>query len=314
MLAYKQSTVDKNTKRHRIPVQEEQGRPGSRAGRTIPAPGEVKVGDEVHKAKSIVIATGSEASTLPGVDGRREDRRHLHRRADAAPRSRRRLVVIGAGVIGLEMGSVYARLGSEVTVVEYLDQITPGMDLEICQARSRSMLTKQGLTFVLGAAVQGVEPGDGERHVTYKLRKDDSEATPRRRRRPRRHRPQALHRGPRPRRARRRADQARPDRDRRAAGAPTSPASTPSATRSPGRCSPTRPRTRAWPWPRSLAGQHGHVNYGVIPGVIYTTPEVASVGATEEALKEPRAAPTRSASSPSWATPAPSRTSPATAS
>ena len=52
-----------------------------------------------------------------------------------------------------------------------------------------------------------------------------------------------------------------------------------------GRCWPTRPKTRAWRWPRSWAGKHGHVNYGVIPGVIYTTPEVASVGQTEEQLK-----------------------------
>ena len=64
------------------------------------------------------------------------------------------MVVIGAGVIGLEMGSVYARLGAEVTVVEYLDAITPGMDAEVAKSFQR-ILQKQGLKFILGAAVQG---------------------------------------------------------------------------------------------------------------------------------------------------------------
>ena len=86
----------------------------------------------------------------------------------------KRLAVIGAGVIGLELGSVYARLGSEVTFLEYLDQIAPGMDLEICKSLQR-LLSKQGLTFTLGAAVQSAEAAGGANRVTYKLRKDDSE-------------------------------------------------------------------------------------------------------------------------------------------
>jgi dihydrolipoamide dehydrogenase len=86
-----------------------------------------------------------------------------------------RVAVIGAGVIGLELGSVYARLGSEVTVLEFLDQITPGMDLEICKALQRT-LAKQGLKFILGAAVQSAEPGEDGVRVSWKLRKDGSEA------------------------------------------------------------------------------------------------------------------------------------------
>ena len=97
---------------------------------SIPAPGQVKVGDEVHTAKNIVIATGSEPSSLPGVT---VDEKTVVTSTGALalasiPKS---MVVIGAGVIGLEMGSVYARLGSDVTVVEYLDAITPGMDAEV---------------------------------------------------------------------------------------------------------------------------------------------------------------------------------------
>jgi dihydrolipoamide dehydrogenase len=87
------------------------------------------------------------------------------------------MVVIGAGVIGLEMGSVYARLGTQVTVVEYLDAITPGMDAEVAKTFQR-ILTKQGFKFVLGAAVQGRSPatetGDGHLQAA----KNDSRSEP----------------------------------------------------------------------------------------------------------------------------------------
>ena len=83
-------------------------------------------------------------------------------------------IVIGAGVIGLEMGSVYARLGTQVTVVEYLDAITPGMDGEV-QKTFQRMLKKQGLKFVMGAAVQSVQTAKTGNKVLYKLRKNDKE-------------------------------------------------------------------------------------------------------------------------------------------
>ena len=103
---------------------------------TIPAPGQVKVGDDLHTAKHIVIATGSEASSLPGVT---VDEETVVNSTGALTLGRipKTLVVIGAGVIGLEVGSVYARLGTQVTVVEYLDAITPGMDAEVAKT-SRS--------------------------------------------------------------------------------------------------------------------------------------------------------------------------------
>ena len=158
--AYKQSTVDSNTKgieflfkKNKIDWLKGWGK--------ITAPGEVTVGDTAHKAKNIVIATGSEVTPLKGVT---IDEKTIVSSTGALdlPEIPKRLAVIGAGVIGLELGSVYARLGSEVTVLEFLDQITPGMDLEICKALQRT-LTKQGLKFILGAAVQSAEPGDGRR-------------------------------------------------------------------------------------------------------------------------------------------------------
>ena len=135
-------------------------------------------------------------------------------------------------------------------MVEYLDAITPGMDAEVAKTFQR-ILTKQGLKFILGAAVQGVETAKGGATVAYKLRKDDSEATPR---------PPTSSWSPPAANPTPPASglealgvemlPARPDQDRRAFRAPTSPASTPSATPSPARCWPTRPRTRAWRWPR----------------------------------------------------------------
>src|SRR5690606_36120649 len=113
---------------------------------SIPEAGKVKVGNEVHSAKNIVIATGSEASVLPGITVD-EEAIVTSTGALALREIPKSMVVIGAGVIGLEMGSVYARLGTQVTVVEYLDAITPGMDAEVAKSFQR-ILSKQGLKFV----------------------------------------------------------------------------------------------------------------------------------------------------------------------
>ena len=84
------------------------------------------------------------------------------------------MIVIGAGVIGIELGSVYARLGTEVEVIEFLDEITPGMDVEI-QKNFQRILKKQGLKFTMGAAVQSVSVKDKIAKVNYLKRKKDTE-------------------------------------------------------------------------------------------------------------------------------------------
>jgi len=250
---------------------------------SIPAPGQVKVGDEVHTAKNIVIATGSEASTLPGVE---IDETTVVTSTGALtlanpPKS---MVVIGAGVIGLEMGSVYARLGTQVTVVEYLDAITPGMDAEVAKTFQR-ILTKQGLKFVLGAAVQSVTRTASGATVSYKLKKNDSEASLE-------------------------AEIVLVATGRKpytqglgleALGVEMGPRGTVKTddhfrTNVPGLYAigdaiagpmlAHKAEDEGMAVAEILAGKHGHVNYGVIPGVIYTTPEVANVGQTEEQLKE----------------------------
>ena len=248
----------------------------------ITAPGEVTVGDTAHKARNIVIASGSEVTPLRGVT---IDEKKIVSSTGALdlPDIPKRLAVIGAGVIGLELGSVYARLGSEVTVLEFLDQITPGNDLEICKALQKQ-LSKQGLKFVLGAAVQSAEPGEDGIHVTWKLRKDDSEATldadivlvatGRR--------PyveglgldtvgvELTERG-----------QVKVDNHWKT----SVPGIYAIGDVTPGPMLAHKAEDEGMAVAETIAGQHGHVNYGVIPGVIYTSPEVAAVGETEETLK-----------------------------
>ena len=124
----------------------------------ITGPGTVEVeaadgAKTVLKAKDIVIATGSEPTPLPGVDfveGKVIDSTG----ALSLPAVPKKLIVVGAGIIGLELGSVWRRLGAEVTVVEYLPRITPGMDSDLATAFQRA-LTKQGMTFKLGSKVTG---------------------------------------------------------------------------------------------------------------------------------------------------------------
>ena len=153
MLAYKDETITQNTsgieflfKKNKVDWLRGWGK--------ITGKGEVSVDGEVHKAKNIVIATGSEPSALKGVE---VDEKVVVTSTGALelPKVPKTMAVIGAGVIGLELGSVYSRLGTEVTVIEYLDHITPGMDKETGKALQR-VLKKQGLNFVLVVVVDCV--------------------------------------------------------------------------------------------------------------------------------------------------------------
>ena len=144
---------DREHQGRRVPVQEEQGdlAEGHRPDRRRRA-GSMWTARE-YETKNIVIATGSESVPLPGVE---VDEKHIVTSTgalelDAVPRQ---LVVIGGGYIGLEIGSVWRRLGAEVTVVEFLDRIVPGMDAEIAKAFQR-ILEKQGMKFRLGTKVTG---------------------------------------------------------------------------------------------------------------------------------------------------------------
>ena len=282
MLDYKQDVVNGNTKGIEFLFKKNKVT-WLKGWGSIPAAGQVKVGDEVHTAKNIVIATGSEPSSLPGVtvDEKVVVTSTGALELAAIPKS---MVVIGAGVIGLEMGSVYARLGTQVTVVEYLDAITPGMDAEVAKTFQK-ILTKQGLKFVLGAAVQKVDAGKKGAKVTYKLRKDESEVT--------------LD-----------ADVVLVATGRKPYTAglglealgvemlPRGQVKTDAHFQTNikglyaigdaivGPMLAHKAEDEGMAVAEIMAGKAGHVNYSVIPGVVYTSPEVASVGATEEQLKE----------------------------
>ena len=281
MQAYKQSVVDNNTKGIEFLFKKNKV-DWLKGWASIPAAGKVSVDGVEHSAKNIVIASGSEASSLPGVE---VDETTVVTSTGALelPAVPKRLVVIGAGVIGLEMGSVYARLGAEVTVVEYLEEITPGMDVEICKAL-RKTLSKQGFSFVLGAAVQSVVAGEGGPVVTYKLRKDDSVqeimadvvlvATGRR--------PYTTGLGL---EALGLAVTERGQIKTDASWRTNVPGIYAIGDAIAGPMLAHKAEDEGVAVAETIAGQHGHVNYGVIPGVIYTTPEVASVGQTEEQLK-----------------------------
>ncbi|WP_324752273.1 dihydrolipoyl dehydrogenase [Roseovarius sp. Pro17] len=282
MLAYKQETIDGNTKGIEFLFKKNKI-DWIKGWASIPEAGKVTVGDDTHEAKNIIIASGSEPSSLKGVE---VDEKTIVSSTGALELGKipKKMVVIGAGVIGLEMGSVYARLGAEVTVVEYLDAITPGMDAEVQKTFQRT-LKKQGLKFIMGAAVQSCEVKGGNAIVKYTLRKNDKEeqleadtvllATGR-----------------------------RPFTDGLGLDKLGVEMSKGGQIKTDdhwqtnvkgvyaigdaidGPMLAHKAEDEGMACAEVLAGKHGHVNYGVIPSVIYTHPEVASVGATEAELKD----------------------------
>ncbi len=248
----------------------------------IVAAGKVDVAGTVYETTNIVIATGSESMPLAGVE---VDEKQIVSSTggleiDAVPKH---LVVIGGGVIGLELGSVWRRLGAEVTVVEFLDRIVPTMDGEVATAFQR-ILAKQGLKFRLGSKVTAAKQGNDGVTLTVEAAKGGAAET--------------LH-----------ADIVLLSIGRRAYTEGLGLAEAGVATDSRGRVTTDAHFATNVPgiWAigdviagpmlahkaedegvaaaERIAGQAGHVNYDAIPSVVYTSPEVASVGKTEEELK-----------------------------
>jgi dihydrolipoamide dehydrogenase len=255
------------------------------AGR-IAGPGKVEVTGpdgavSALEAKNIVIATGSLPSGLPGVE---VDQKRIVDSTGALslPEVPKSLLVIGAGIIGLELGSVWRRLGAQVTVVEFLDRITPGMDAEVAKTFQRS-LTKQGIVFKLSSKVTGakasktgvkltVEPvaggaaetleadyvllAIGRRPYTEGLGLESVGIAPDKR--------------------------GFIETDHWKTSAPGVWAIGDVTL---GPMLAHKAEEEAVACIETLAGKAGHVNYGIIPSVVYTSPEVAWVGKTEEELK-----------------------------
>jgi dihydrolipoamide dehydrogenase len=252
----------------------------------IAGPGKVVVkaadgAETTHETKHIVIATGSDVARLPGVE---IDEKVIVSSTGAIALASvpKRLVVVGAGVIGLELGSVWRRLGAEVTVVEFLDRILPGMDGEVAKSFQR-ILEKQGFKFHLGHKVAKVDRTGAGATVHIEPAAGGAEQTIE-------------------------ADVVLVAIGRRpytaglgleAAGVATERGqividghfatnvagiyAIGDAVRGPMLAHKAEDEGVALA--EILAGQAGHVNYDVIPGVVYTNPEVAVVGKSEEDLR-----------------------------
>ena len=287
MMAFKQEAIDGNTKgidflfkKNKITVVRGTGR--------LAKSGEVEVTGEngakdIHRAKSIVIATGSEPAVLHGIT---IDEKQIVSSTGALSFEKvpKQLLVIGAGVIGLELGSVWRRLGAEVTVVEYLDRILPGMDLETAKQFQR-LLTRQGFTFKLASKVTAAEKLKSSVKVSIEPAQGgekeliDAEAV-------------LVAVGRVPYTDGLGLDEAGVRRDEKGRIAVDDRLKTSAdgiyaigdVIR--GAMLAHKGEDEGIALAELLAGQAGHVNYDVIPSVIYTAPEVAAVGKTEEELKQ----------------------------
>jgi dihydrolipoamide dehydrogenase len=254
---------------------------------SLAGPGKVNVvapdgSESVLEASSVIIASGSVSAPLAGVE---VDQKRIvdSTGALALPGVPKTLVVIGAGIIGLELGSVWRRLGAQVTVVEFLDRITPGVDAEVAKTLQRS-LTRQGIEFRLGSKVTGAKARKDGVALTFEPVAGGPAETIE-------------------------ADYVLLSIGRRpyteGLGLETVGLSTDAhGFIETNRCATSVPgvwaigdvthgpmlahkaEEEAVACVELIAGKAGHVNYGVIPSVIYTYPEVASVGATEEDLRE----------------------------
>jgi dihydrolipoamide dehydrogenase len=255
---------------------------------TIPAVGSVKVkleagGEETLLAKRILIATGSESTPLPGVE---TDEKQVVTSTGALALEKLpgKMVVIGAGVIGLEMGSVWSRLGAEVTVVEFLDRILPGMDGEIAKQTQR-VLGKQGLKFRLGTKVTAAKATKGGVTLTLEPAKGGE------------------------------AEELKTDvvlvaigrrpfteglglkelgvamDNRGVIQVDENFETSVKGVYAIGDCVPGpmlahKAEEDGIVAVERMTGQKSHIDYNLVPGVVYTWPEVAGVGRTEEQLKE----------------------------
>ena len=243
----------------------------------------VQVGDRSVRAKNIVIATGSSVTPLPGVE---VDQKIVVDSTGALelPKVPETMVVIGGGVIGLELGSVWKRLGAKVTVVEFLDQILPGFDGDV-RKEANKIFRKQGIEFKLSTKVTGVtiagdkatltlEPAAGgaaetieadavlvsigRRPNTDGLALDKAGLTANKR------------------------GQVEIDHDFRT----SVPGIWAIGDVAPGPMLAHKAEDEGIAVAENIAGQTGIVNHDVIPSVVYTMPEIAGVGLTEEVAKE----------------------------
>ena len=235
-----------------------------------------------YKAKNIVIATGSAVASLPGIE---IDEENIISSTGALSLNKvpQKLAVIGGGYIGLEMGSVWSRLGSEVTVIEYLENITPGMDREISN-EFKKILTKQGIKFKMESKVNSVKSSSNGVLINYTDIKNSKEETLEFDkvlvsvgRKPYTEGLNLTKVGV------KKDNKGRIEVNEKLQTSIKNIYAIGDVIKGPMLAHKAEEEGIAVA--EILAGQAGHVNYDVIPGVIYTSPEVATVGKTEEQLK-----------------------------
>jgi dihydrolipoamide dehydrogenase len=287
MLKFKQDAIDGNTKGIEFLLKKNKIDAFHGTGKILGA-GKVEMtpekGDvQVLETKNICIATGSDVAQLPGIE---IDEKQIVSSTGALELTKvpGHMVVVGAGVIGLELGSVWRRLGAKVTVVEFLDRILPGMDSEVAK-KFRVMLGRQGFEFKLGSKVTGAKTSRSGVKVTIEPAKGGDAETLE-------------------------ADivlvaigrvpytdglgledagVALDERKRVIVDdhfATNVPGIFAIGDVVRGAMLAHKAEEEGVALAELLAGQAGHVNYGIIPGVVYTYPEVASVGKTEDELKD----------------------------
>ena len=287
MLAFKQEAVDGNVKGVDYLLKKNKVDAVFGTGRIV-APGKVEVKGadgktQMLESKSIVIATGSDVAKLKGID---IDEKRIVSSTGALtlPEVPKHLLVIGAGVIGLELGSVWRRLGAKVTVVEFMDGILPGMDGEVRKAAQR-LFEKQGMTFKLSSKVTGVDTSGKTLKAQVEPAKGEGKA-------------ETIE-----------ADVVlvstgrvpyteglglkelgvKMDERGRVVVDHYYATSVPGVWAIgdviAGPMLAHKAEDEGVAVAEILVGQAGHVNYDVIPAVVYTMPEIASVGKTEEELK-----------------------------
>ena len=236
-----------------------------------------------YKAKNIVIATGSAPVSLPGIN---IDEKNIISSTGALSLNNtpKNLIVIGGGYIGLEMGSVWARLGSNVTIVEFLDHITPGMDREISK-EFQKILLKQGIKFKLNNKVTGIKSSNGKLIVQVNNNNTNTDENLECDkvlvsvgRKPYTEGLNLSKVGV------KKDGKGRIEVNKKFQTSVKNIFAIGDVIKGPMLAHKSEEEGIAVA--EILAGQSGHVNYDVIPGVIYTSPEVATVGKTEEELKK----------------------------
>ena len=234
----------------------------------------------IYNTKNIIISTGSLPVSLPGIDF---DEKQIVSSTGALSLKTipKKMVIVGGGYIGLEMGSVWARLGSEVHVIEFLDHIIPGMDLDISKEFQKS-LTKQGIKFFLETKVEKIvkQKNFVKVYTSGKEKKEfDCEVVL-----------IAVGRKPNTKGLNLEENKIKLDKQKRIEVDEKFKTSVPNIFAIgdviKGHMLAHKAEEEGIAVAEIIAGQAGHVNYDIIPGVIYTTPEVASVGKTEEQLRQ----------------------------